>query len=84
MFHVARRCILVLLSGAVFAVLPLEAGEAAYPEQLIKIVVTFPPGGSADTVIRALEPVVTAELKQSLAIENRAGAGGNIGLAAVA
>ncbi|WP_027554529.1 tripartite tricarboxylate transporter substrate binding protein [Bradyrhizobium sp. Cp5.3] len=84
MFHVARRCILALLSGAVFAVLPLETGEAAYPEQLIKIVVTFPPGGSADTVIRALEPVVTAELKQSLVIENRAGAGGNIGMAAVA
>ncbi|WP_438502171.1 Bug family tripartite tricarboxylate transporter substrate binding protein [Bradyrhizobium japonicum] len=64
--------------------LPLEAVEAAYPEQLIKIIVTFPPGGSADTVIRALEPLVTAELKQSLVIENRAGAGGNIGMAAVA
>jgi hypothetical protein len=82
--HVARRRILAVLTAAVFAVLPLQAGEAAYPEQLIKIIVTFPPGGSADTVIRALEPVVTAGLKQSLVIENRAGAGGNIGMAAVA
>jgi tripartite-type tricarboxylate transporter receptor subunit TctC len=83
-FHVARRRILAVLSGAVLAALPLQAVDAAYPEQLIKIIVTFPPGGSADTVIRALEPLVTAELKQSLVIENRAGAGGNIGMAAVA
>ncbi|MDI3565767.1 tripartite tricarboxylate transporter substrate binding protein [Bradyrhizobium sp. Arg816] len=84
MFHVARRRILAVLTAATFVVLPLEAGRAAYPDQLIKIIVTFPPGGSADTVIRALEPLVTAELKQSLVIENRAGAGGNIGMAAVA
>ena len=84
MSHVARRRILAVVSGAALAVLALQAADAAYPEQLIKIIVTFPPGGSADTVIRALEPLVTAELKQSLVIENRAGAGGNIGMAAVA
>ena len=84
MVHVARRRILAALSAAIIAALPLQAADAAYPEQLIKIIVTFPPGGSADTVIRALEPLVTAELKQSLVIENRAGAGGNIGMAAVA
>src|SRR5689334_3144451 len=82
--HVSRRRILTVLSAAALAVLPLEAAEAAYPEQLIKVIVTFPPGGSADIVIRALEPVVSAELKQGLVIENRAGAGGNIGMAAVA
>ncbi|WP_249152580.1 tripartite tricarboxylate transporter substrate binding protein [Bradyrhizobium liaoningense] len=51
---------------------------------MIKVIVTFPPGGSADIVMRALEPVVAAELKQGFVIENRAGAGGNIGMAAVA
>ena len=61
MFHVARRRMLAGLTAAIFAVLPLGASEAAYPEQLIKIIVTFPPGGSADTVIRALEPLVTAD-----------------------
>ena len=84
MVHVARRRILAVLSGAILAALPLQAVDAAYPEQLIKVIVTFPPGGSADTVIRALEPLVAAELKQGLVIENRAGAGGNIGMAAVA
>ncbi|MGX4768587.1 Bug family tripartite tricarboxylate transporter substrate binding protein [Bradyrhizobium guangdongense] len=84
MFHVARRRILIALAAVAFAVLPRDNAAAAYPEQLIKIIVTFPPGGSADTVIRALEPLVAAELKQGLVIENRAGAGGNIGMAAVA
>jgi tripartite-type tricarboxylate transporter receptor subunit TctC len=56
----------------------------AYPDQIIKIVVTFPPGGSADIFIRALEPVVAADLKQGFVVENRGGAGGNIGMQAVA
>jgi tripartite-type tricarboxylate transporter receptor subunit TctC len=56
----------------------------AYPDQPIKIVVSFPPGGSADIVIRALQPLVAQELRQPIVIENRAGAGGNIGMAEVA
>jgi tripartite-type tricarboxylate transporter receptor subunit TctC len=46
--------------------------------------VTFPPGGSADIVIRTLQPLVAADLQQPIVIENRSGAGGNIGIAAVA
>src|SRR5205809_3775817 len=57
---------------------------AAYPDQPIKIIVTFPPGGSSDIVIRALQPLLAEELRQTIVIENRAGAGGNIGMAAVA
>jgi tripartite-type tricarboxylate transporter receptor subunit TctC len=56
----------------------------AYPDQPIKIIVTFPPGGSADIVIRALQPLLTENLHQPIVIENRAGAGGNIGIGAVA
>jgi tripartite-type tricarboxylate transporter receptor subunit TctC len=56
----------------------------AYPDQPIKIIVTFPPGGSADIVIRALQPLVAEDLQQPIVIENRSGAGGNIGIAAVA
>jgi tripartite-type tricarboxylate transporter receptor subunit TctC len=66
--------------------LPLLApGTAgAYPDQPIKIIVAFPPGGSSDIVIRALQPLLTEALRQTIVIENRAGAGGNIGIAAVA
>src|SRR5665213_2906363 len=56
----------------------------AYPDQPIRIIVTFPPGGSADIVIRTLQPLLAAELQQPIVIENRSGAGGNIGIAAVA
>src|SRR3984957_20188104 len=73
-------------SGAALLCLPLLglAISHAYPDQPIKIIVTFPPGGSADIVIRALQPLLGDELHQAIVIENRSGAGGNIGMAAVA
>lgn len=84
MFHIGSNHILAALAAVALTALPSKASHAAYPEQLIKVIVTFPPGGSADIVIRALEPLVAADIKQGLVIENRAGAGGNIGMAAVA
>jgi tripartite-type tricarboxylate transporter receptor subunit TctC len=74
-------CILAFLLS-----LPLLAPDTAhaYPDQPIKIIVTFPPGGSADIVIRALQPLLGEDLHQAIVIENRSGAGGNIGMAAVA
>jgi tripartite-type tricarboxylate transporter receptor subunit TctC len=84
MLQVARQ--IALWSLASLLSLPLLApGLAfAYPDQPIKIIVTFPPGGSADIVIRALQPLLAEDLRQPIVIENRAGAGGNIGIAAVA
>jgi tripartite-type tricarboxylate transporter receptor subunit TctC len=78
------RCALV--GAAALAVLSSFAVDtaSAYPDQPIKIVVTFPPGGSADIVIRALQPVVSETLRQTIIIENKSGAGGNIGIGAVA
>ncbi|UZE48837.1 Bug family tripartite tricarboxylate transporter substrate binding protein [Rhodopseudomonas sp. P2A-2r] len=72
-----------LLAGAAASIVAGATTAWAYPHQMIKIVVTFPPGGSADIFIRALEPIVTADLKQGFVIENRGGAGGNIGMQAV-
>jgi tripartite-type tricarboxylate transporter receptor subunit TctC len=63
--------------------LVLASSVQAYPDRPIKVIVTFPPGGSADIVIRALQPSIAEELGQPLVIENRAGAGGNIGMAAL-
>jgi tripartite-type tricarboxylate transporter receptor subunit TctC len=73
-------------SLAALLFLPLLMAEIAraYPDQPIKIIVTFPPGGSADIVIRALQPLLAGDLHQALVIENRSGAGGNIGIGAVA
>ena len=67
------------------AILPLAAmAQNAYPQKPIRVVVTFPPGGSADAMIRILSPRLNEKLGQQLVVENRPGAGGNIGLAAVA
>lgn len=61
------------------------AGQAAdYPSKPIKIVVTFPPGGSADAIIRILSTRLNDKMGQPLVIDNRPGAGGNIGLSVVA
>mgnify|MGYP000615926806 FL=1 len=57
---------------------------ADYPSKPIKIVVTFPPGGSADAIIRILSTRLNDKLGQALVIDNRPGAGGNIGLSVVA
>src|SRR6266702_6689437 len=70
--------------AAVLSLLLLTSEMAqAYPDQPIKIIVAFSPGGSSDIVIRALQPSLAEDLHQTVVIENRAGAGGNIGIAAV-
>jgi len=57
---------------------------ADYPSEPIKLIVPFSPGGSVDTVARILGQELTKELGQSIVVENRAGAGGNIGFETVA
>lgn len=63
---------------------PAVAAAQSYPSRPITLIVTFPPGGSSDIVARALEPKVSADLGQGIIIENRPGAGGNLGIGAVA
>src|ERR1700759_2790049 len=86
MFRSIRQIALcVWAAGLCLPLLPLATDAAqAYPDQPIKIIVTFPPGGSADIVIRALQPLLAEDLHQTIVIENRSGAGGNIGIGAVA
>ena len=58
--------------------------QADYPRQPIRLVVTFPPGGSADAVVRMLVPKLNETLGQNVIVDNKPGAGGNIGLSLVA
>jgi len=56
----------------------------AYPTKPIRFVVSFPPGGSSDLISRAIAPRMSEKLGQPVVVENRAGAGGMIGVDAVA
>ena len=56
----------------------------AYPSKPIRFIVSFPPGGSADLISRAIAPRMSERLGQPVVVENRAGAGGMIGVDAVA
>ncbi len=66
-------------AGIALAALPLSAASQAWPVKPLRIVVPFAPGGSTDIVARALGARAAEGLGQAVVIENRAGAGGNIG-----
>lgn len=58
--------------------------QAGYPNKPIKLIVPFPPGGLIDNVARLITPALSTELGQTIVVENKPGAGGNLGAAEVA
>jgi tripartite-type tricarboxylate transporter receptor subunit TctC len=69
---------------AVAALMWADLATAAYPERPITIIVPFTPGGATDILARIVGAQLGSRLHQSVIIDNRPGAGGNIGTAAVA
>ena len=53
--------------------------QAAYPDRPIRLIVAYPPGGGTDIIARLIVPELSKRLGQSITIENRGGASGNIG-----
>ena len=66
----------VLLTGT--------ANAQSWPSKPIRFIVSFPPGGSSDLIARAIAPHMSNRLGQPIVVENRPGAGGMIGVDAVA
>src|SRR5262244_941649 len=81
-----RREFITLLGGpaAVMVTTPLVAAGQDYPNRSVTLIVNFPPGGSTDAMARIIREPLSQGLGQSIIIDNRGGAGGTTGAAAVA
>jgi tripartite-type tricarboxylate transporter receptor subunit TctC len=73
----------LMLAGLAGSVLP-AAAQTAWPNRPVRIVVPFPAGGTTDILARAIAPELSKAFGQQFVVDNRAGAGGNVGAEMVA
>ena len=78
------RAAALALAAAIPSALPSLAAAQAYPVKPVRIVVPYAPGGGVDIVARAVAQELGKRIGQTIVVENRTGAGGNIGSEAVA
>jgi tripartite-type tricarboxylate transporter receptor subunit TctC len=84
MFQRSVRFAAMLAALVVQASLVIGAQAQSYPTGPVTVVVSFPPGGSIDAVLRAMAPKLQERLSRPIVVENRAGGGGVIATGAVA
>ncbi|MBX9702014.1 MAG: tripartite tricarboxylate transporter substrate binding protein [Acetobacteraceae bacterium] len=81
---IRRRPLLTLPSLAVAGLARPALAQPGWPERPVRIIVPWPPAGGTDVLVRIYAERLSALLGQSFVVENRPGAGGNIGIDAVA
>jgi tripartite-type tricarboxylate transporter receptor subunit TctC len=72
------------LIGAAALVAAIAPASAGYPDRVVTLIVPFAPGGASDLLARVIGAPLGQALGQSVIVENRGGAGGNIGIGAAA
>ncbi len=85
LLHPTRRDVLLAgAAGASSLLLPGSASaQAPWPTRPVKILISFPPGGSSDFIARQLAPFLAEQLGQPFVVDNRPGAGGMIAAEAI-
>ena len=78
------RALVAAVVGLACSFTAAQEGAAQWPSKTVKLIVPFGPGSTPDILARLLGERLTLTLKQTFIVENRAGAGGNIGTLAVA
>ena len=86
MFQFAEKPwrILALALALLFYAAPVQSQQTWTPNRPIKLIVTYAPGGSADVLARLMQEPMSQSLGVPIVVENRGGAGGNIGSEAIA
>lgn len=84
MVQVIRTLFLTLAAVLIAAAVTTAPRAQSYPNKPIRVVVPFPPGGTADVVTRIVAPKLGEALGQPVVVENRSGASGTIGTGTVA
>ena len=79
-----KRSVTLAATLAIALVMGVASAQDVYPSKPITLIVPFPPGGVADIVGRPFAEALSRELKTPVIIENKPGAGGGIGMGAVA
>ena len=79
-----RAPLTIILAAIVFGLVSPNIARAEYPERQVTMIVCFGPGGGTDIAARMISTPLSEALGKPVVVENRAGAGGNLGIGAVA